>query len=65
MVLLRAAVADIGPWDKAALEGFARAFSERTGAGLGKIAQPLRAALTGSAAPSTVSTCPSRRMRST
>jgi glutamyl-tRNA synthetase len=45
----RSDLAGADPWDKATLEGFARVFSEQTGAGLGKIAQPLRAALTGSA----------------
>ncbi len=36
-------------WDAATLEGLVRAFSEAEGAKLGAIAQPLRAALTGSA----------------
>ena len=35
-------------WDEAVLERFVRAFAEGEGVGLGKIAQPLRAALTGS-----------------
>ena len=34
-------------WTAAALESVARAFAESTGAKLGKVAQPLRAALTG------------------
>ena len=35
-------------WDEGVLERFVRAFAENEGVGLGKIAQPLRAALTGS-----------------
>ena len=34
--------------DLPALEALVRAYAERTGAKLGKVAQPLRAALTGS-----------------
>jgi glutamyl-tRNA synthetase len=34
-------------WSAAALEGLVRAYAEETGAKLGKVAQPLRAALTG------------------
>lgn len=37
-------------WDEAAIEALVRAEAERTGLKLGKIAQPLRAALTGSTA---------------
>jgi len=36
-------------WDAAALEAIVRAYAEETGAKLGKVAQPLRAALTGRA----------------
>lgn len=36
-----------GEWTAAALEAVVRTFSEETGAKLGKVAQPLRAALTG------------------
>ena len=35
-------------WQTSALEGLVRTYAERTGAKLGKVAQPLRAALTGS-----------------
>ena len=38
---------ELAVWDEEALEGAVRAFAEREGVGLGKIAQPLRAALTG------------------
>ncbi|MCH8138836.1 MAG: hypothetical protein IH926_07780 [Proteobacteria bacterium] len=38
----------IEPWDGAALEAFIRAFADEAGIKLGEIAQPLRAALTGS-----------------
>ncbi|MCH7543015.1 MAG: glutamate--tRNA ligase, partial [Proteobacteria bacterium] len=38
----------IGEWDRAALEAFIRAFADEAGIKLGGIAQPLRAALTGS-----------------
>ena len=34
-------------WTAQALEGAVRAYAEKAGLGLGKIAQPLRAALTG------------------
>ena len=43
----RLAVADV--WTAEALEAAVRAYSEETGAKLGKVAQPLRAALTGRA----------------
>ena len=39
---------ELDGWDEAALERVVRAFAEGEGVGLGKIAQPLRAALTGS-----------------
>ncbi len=39
---------ELDGWDEAGLEGAVRAFAEDEGVGLGKIAQPLRAALTGS-----------------
>ena len=38
----------IEEWDRAALEAFIRAFADEAGIKLGEIAQPLRAALTGS-----------------
>jgi len=44
----RDALAATAEWSAAALEGAVRELSERLGIGLGKIAQPLRAALTGS-----------------
>jgi len=43
-----AGAADTGGWDIAMLEAATRAFAEAEGIKLGKIAQPLRAALTGS-----------------
>ena len=39
---------ELDGWDEAVLERFLRDFAESEGVGLGKIAQPLRAALTGS-----------------
>ena len=39
---------ELDGWDEAGLERVVRAFAEGEGVGLGKIAQPLRAALTGS-----------------
>jgi glutamyl-tRNA synthetase len=45
---LKAELDGAGTWTKTSLEGIAREFSERNAVGLGKIAQPLRAALTGS-----------------
>jgi len=39
---------ELDRWDEAGLEGAVRAFAEDEGVGLGKVAQPLRAALTGS-----------------
>ena len=40
-------LASIGSWDAGAIEAAIRAFAEKTGAKLGSVAQPLRAALTG------------------
>jgi glutamyl-tRNA synthetase len=45
---LRAALADLSPFAAAGVEAAARALAETSGAKLGDIAQPLRAALTGS-----------------
>ncbi|MQX36546.1 glutamate--tRNA ligase [Roseospira navarrensis] len=45
---LRARLAALEPWDREALEADARAAAEESGLKLGKVAQPLRAALTGS-----------------
>ena len=45
---LKAALEHGAAWDEAALESAVRAFAEGEGVGLGKVAQPLRAALTGS-----------------
>jgi glutamyl-tRNA synthetase len=39
----------VEPWTPEALEACVRAFAEATGRKLGKVAQPLRAALTGRA----------------
>ena len=39
---------ELTEWDEAELERFVRTFAEGEGVGLGKIAQPMRAALTGS-----------------
>ncbi len=44
---LASVLAETESWDRQALEAVARAFAEREGVKLGKIAQPLRAALTG------------------
>ena len=44
---LAAALRDLAAWDEAALEGVVRAFADGEDIGLGAIAQPLRAALTG------------------
>ena len=44
---LHAGFASIGDWNEAAIEAVTRAVAERGGVGLGKVAQPLRAALTG------------------
>jgi glutamyl-tRNA synthetase len=40
----------VEPWSPEALEGCVRTFADETGLKLGKVAQPLRAALTGRAA---------------
>jgi glutamyl-tRNA synthetase len=47
---VREALASVEPWTAEALEPVLRAVAERLGVGLGKVAQPLRVALTGSAA---------------
>ncbi|MFL5382602.1 MAG: glutamate--tRNA ligase [Longimicrobiaceae bacterium] len=46
----REVLASVEPWTAEALEPVLRAVAERLGVGLGKVAQPLRVALTGSAA---------------
>ncbi|MDJ0942088.1 MAG: glutamate--tRNA ligase [Kiloniellales bacterium] len=48
LVQLAAGLAASETWDEAALEGVVRAFAEVQGVKLGAVAQPLRAALTGS-----------------
>jgi glutamyl-tRNA synthetase len=46
-----AAELDAAPeWSAAAIEAIVRAFAERTGRKLGQVAQPIRAALTGTTA---------------
>jgi glutamyl-tRNA synthetase len=45
---LRPVLAQVSSWSASNLESSARDFAERSGGGLGSIAQPLRAALTGS-----------------
>jgi glutamyl-tRNA synthetase len=47
---VRDALADLEPFTAEAVEAALRAVSERLGVGMGKVAQPLRVALTGSAA---------------
>jgi glutamyl-tRNA synthetase len=47
---VRRALAEVEPWAPQAVEGALREAAERAGAGFGKVAQPLRVALTGSAA---------------
>ncbi len=47
---MREVVAGLEPWSPEAIEGGLRAAAEAAGTGFGKIAQPLRVALTGSAA---------------
>lgn len=44
---LETGLADLAPWDAAGLEVFVRQFAESHELGLGKVAQPLRAAVTG------------------
>ena len=48
LAVLRPLLADAPTWDASALEALAREQAEKDGIKLGKIAQPLRAALTGS-----------------
>ena len=48
IVHLAQALRPLAAWDEAALESAVRDFAESEGVGLGKVAQPLRAALTGS-----------------
>ncbi len=48
LVELVGALEAVGTWDEAALEAAVRAFAEARGVKLGAVAQPLRAALTGS-----------------
>jgi glutamyl-tRNA synthetase len=49
----RASLAAVATWDRESLEAAAKAVAEARGLGLGKVAGPLRAALTGQAnAPS-------------
>jgi glutamyl-tRNA synthetase len=47
---VREALAAVEPWTPETIEPVLRAVAERLGVGLGKVAQPLRVALTGSAA---------------
>ncbi|HEU4452597.1 MAG TPA: glutamate--tRNA ligase family protein, partial [Longimicrobium sp.] len=48
--VVREALEGLEPWEAGAVDGALRAAAERAGVGLGKVAQPLRLALTGSAA---------------
>ncbi len=50
LLAVREALAGVEPWTPEAIEPVLRAVAERVGVGLGKVAQPLRVALTGSAA---------------
>jgi len=50
LALVREALEGLEPWEAGAVDGALREAAERAGVGLGKIAQPLRLALTGSAA---------------
>jgi glutamyl-tRNA synthetase len=50
LAALAQALRDLASWDEAGLEAAVRAQAETTGAKLGNLAQPLRAALTGSTA---------------
>jgi glutamyl-tRNA synthetase len=50
LIVVREALAAVEPWTPEALEPVLREVAERLGVGLGKVAQPLRVALTGSAA---------------
>jgi glutamyl-tRNA synthetase len=47
MTQARDALAALGGWTAAAIHGAIQALAERSGAGLGKIAQPLRVAVSG------------------
>jgi glutamyl-tRNA synthetase len=49
LAALSARLEGVEPWSQEALEGCVRAFADETGLKLGKVAQPLRAALTGRA----------------
>lgn len=44
---VRGVLAGLGSWDAAAIEGACGAFAESRGLGMGKVAQPLRVAVTG------------------
>jgi glutamyl-tRNA synthetase len=50
LAALSPALRDLGSWDAAGLEAAVRAQAEAAGVKLGNLAQPLRAALTGSSA---------------
>jgi glutamyl-tRNA synthetase len=50
LLAVREALAAVEPWTPEAIEPVLRGVAERLGVGLGKVAQPLRVALTGSAA---------------
>jgi glutamyl-tRNA synthetase len=50
LLAVREALAAVEPWTAEAIEPVLRGVAERLGVGLGKVAQPLRVALTGSAA---------------
>jgi glutamyl-tRNA synthetase len=50
LLAVREALAEVEPWTPEAIEPVLRSVAERLGVGLGKVAQPLRVALTGSAA---------------
>jgi len=50
LLAVREALAGVEPWTPEAIEPVLREVAERLGVGLGKVAQPLRVALTGSAA---------------
>ena len=47
---VRALLAELAPFEPAAIEAAVAAFCAATGVGMGKVAQPLRVALTGTAA---------------
>jgi glutamyl-tRNA synthetase len=50
LTAVREVLAELEPWGPETIEAGLRAAAERAGAGFGKVAQPLRVALTGSAA---------------